>query len=144
MSSRSCRVIASFGRALPALDVGRTIELEPAFATRTRPRRGVMLLAMLHEISVVSAVTGPPGRRRSRAEFRTVRTRPHRDAHHHRQAETVRGIDGEQLVGDCDERFAHGDTVAILGQMAYFDPASSAVTTVVWDGVPPNNRRVSV
>ena len=60
-----------------------------------------MLFAMLHEISVVSAVTGPPGPKIGvglhavafEHDLATVQ-------HQHRQADTVRGIGGEQLVGD--------------------------------------------
>ena len=46
---------------------------------------------------------------------------------HHGEAETVRGIDGEQLVGDCRDRFTHAFNGSDLGQMTYFDPASSVL-----------------
>ena len=65
-------------------------------------------------------------------------------ADHHREAETMRGIDGEQLVGDSRDRFAHGDNGIDIGPNGLFRSGVISVTTVVWDGVPPNNRRVSV
>ena len=56
---------------------------------------------------------------------------------HHGEAQTVRGIDGEQLVGDLHDRFAHGDNGSDLGQMAYFDPATSVLQLSHGTAFPP-------
>ena len=58
---------------------------------------------------------------------------------HHGEAKPVRGIDGEQFVGDTHDRFTHGDHGSDLGQMTYFDPASSVLQLSYGTAFPPIN-----
>lgn len=56
---------------------------------------------------------------------------------HHGKTETMRGIDGKQLVGDSGDRFTHGVNGSDLGQMTYFDPASSVLQLSYGTAFPP-------
>ena len=55
--------------------------------------------------------------------------------HHHRQAQTVRGIGGEQFVGDARDRFLHEDHRIEIGSNDLFRSEVTTVTTGVWDGI---------
>ena len=101
-------MMTSFGvPSQPATAAGRSSSSRPS-PTRMPTTACVMLFAMLHEVSVVSAVTGPPGPKivSGCTPYRSKAMSPRRMTSQ-READPVRSTSCKQLVGDPQGRFVH-------------------------------------
>ena len=105
-------MIASFGvPSHPATAAGRSSSSRPS-PTRMPTAAWVMLFAMLHDVNVVSAVTGPPGPKIVSGCDAIPLEHDLAALHHEqREADSVRSSVRKQFVGDPRDRFVHLRTV---------------------------------
>ena len=156
MFSRCCSVMACF--SVPFHDgtgAGAEGSSRPS-PTRMPTAAWVMLLAMLHEMSVVSASTGPPGPNSGVGLGAVALEHDVARLHHHQgEAAAVRGFGGEEGVGDRGHHveiesgheartYTRAGTVAVVND-PYPDVATALGTYLeIADSVDPGVGRRAV